>query len=534
MIRYRPSLVENPARPGDGPGEETIEGTAASYWLETTPETSYEALDGDGETLSVDTAVVGGGIAGLTTAVNLAEEGQSVALVERDRVVTGVTGHTSAKLTSLHGLVYDRLLDTFGATRARRYADANEAAIDAIEERVESFDVDCEFERTPAYTYTESQADLEDVRNEVRAAQRLGLPASFTESTPLPYEVAGAVRFDDQARFDPRTYLLALADRLAGDGNHLFEQTRVTDVDDGEPCRVETDRGSLTATDVVIATHFPVVDHALYFARMEPKRSYVVAARLSGEPPEGMFYQPSDPYFSVRPRPGDDDDLVLVGGQTHRPGEGGSTAERYRRLESGARERFDVESIEYRWSTQDFTTLDGVPFVGRHSRGADHVYVATGFGGWGMTGGTAAGTLLADLILGRENPWRELYRPNRFEFGASKERLVSHNKHAMKQYVEDYVTDRPMDDRVRLEPGQATVTGSPDGPVGVYCDESGEYHTVSAVCSHLGCLVEWNDGEESWDCPCHGSRFDVDGTVLDAPATDDLPQREYPPRDERR
>jgi len=505
----------------------SVEGRPASLWLETTPETSYDAFDGRG--LSVDTVVVGGGIVGVTTAAKLKRAGQSVALVERDRVVTGVTGHTTAKLTSLHGLIYDRLLETFGADRTRMYAEANEAAIDDVEATVERHGIDCDFERTPAYTYTESPDRVERVRNEVRTARRLGLPASYVEATPLPFDVEAAVRFDDQAHFHPREYLLELARRIPGDGSHLFERTTVTDVEDGEPCRVETDRGRLTASDVVVATHFPVFDHAFYFARLEPKRSYVLAATLAEEPPEGMYYDPSDPYFSVRPRPGGNDDMVLVGGQNHRTGHANSTTERYRRLEERASDRFDVESINYRWSTQDFVSVDRVPFVGRHSPQVDHVYVATGFGGWGMTGGTAAAMVLSDLIQGRENGWSEVYRPPRFDVSASARRLVSHNRHAMRHYVEDYVTDRPRRDRLRLDPGEATVTRTGEGPVAVYCDEAGEYHAVSAVCSHMGCLVEWNDGEQSWDCPCHGSRFDVDGSVLDTPANDPLARREYPP-----
>jgi glycine/D-amino acid oxidase-like deaminating enzyme/nitrite reductase/ring-hydroxylating ferredoxin subunit len=509
--------------------DDASEGRPASFWLETTPETAYDAFD-VADTLSVDTAVVGGGIAGVTTAMKLKEAGQSVALVERDRVVTGVTGHTSAKLTSLHGLIYDDLVDQFGVSRARLYAEANEAAIDDVETTVEKYDIDCNFARTPAYTYTESSGAVDRIRDEVRAAERLGLPASFAESTPLPYPVEGAVRFDSQARFHPRAYLLALAERIPGDGSHLFERTRVTDVSDGEPCRVMTDRGDLLADDVVVATHFPVFDHALFFARLEPKYSYVVAARLAGEAPEGMYYDPTEPYFSVRPRPGGADDMVLVGGQGHRTGQGGNTVERYRRLATEARDRFDVESIEYRWSTEDFTSLDRVPFVGRHSPQVDNVFVATGFGGWGMTGGTVAGMLLADLVRRRENPWREVYRPTRFDLDASKGRLASHTKETAKEYLQDYVTNRPQKRRVRLDPGEATVTDTDDGPVGVHRDETGEYHAVSAVCPHMGCLVEWNPGERSWDCPCHGSRFDADGVVINAPAVDDLPRREYPIR----
>ncbi|MFC7203186.1 FAD-dependent oxidoreductase [Haloferax namakaokahaiae] len=504
-------------------GGQAATGTHASLWLETTPETDYEALySGADRNLAVDTVVVGGGIAGVTTAFKLQREGQSVALVERDRIVEGVTGHTTAKLTSQHGLIYRELAEQFDFDRARLYAEANEAAIADVEHTVEKHDIDCAFTRTPAYTYTEATDEVKKFREEAEVASHFGIPASFVDSTDLPYDVAGAVKFDDQATFHPRKYLLALADRIPGDGSYVFEETTVTDIDDGEPCLVSTDRGNLTADDVVVATHFPVFDHALYFARMEPQRSYVVAARLEGDVPDGVYFDPSDPYFSVRPHPNAATDMVLIGGQSHRTGHGGSTAERYRELEATARDRFDIESIDYRWSTQDFFSIDRVPFVGKHSPRTEHVFVATGFGGWGMTGGTVAGLLLSDLVNGRRNSWQNVYTPSRFEFSASKQRLVSHNTESMKHLLDDRVHGPPRATEVSLDPGGATIVDTDDGPVAASRDDDGQYHIVSAVCPHMGCLVEWNDGERSWDCPCHGSRFDADGTVLDTPALDDL------------
>jgi len=491
-----------------------------SVWLASSERTDYAPLDGG---LAVDTAVVGGGIAGLTTAFELVEAGQSVAVVERDRVLEGVTGHTTAKLTSLHGLVYDHLIDHFEERRARRYARANEAAIDAIESTVEEYDVDCDFERTPAYTYTGSADGQGKIRDEVDAARRLDLPASYTESTPLPFDVAAAVRFEDQARFHPRKYLLALAREIDdADGSHVFERTRATDVSGGRRPQVSTDRGTVRAEDVVVATHFPIHDRAFYFARLYPKRSYVLDLRLEDDAPEGMYYRPEEPYFSVRPRPTGEDSSVLVGGQNHRTGHGGSTADRYRRLERQARERFDVDSVEHRWSTQDYVSVDKVPFVGQHSPLGEHVYLATGFGGWGMTNGTAAGMVLADQILGRPNRWSEVYRPTRFDFGASKRDLFEHNAHSMKHFFEDYLGTAPAVDVSDIGRGEGGVVDADGEAVGVYRDDDGEYHAVSAVCPHMGCHVEWNDGERSWDCPCHGSRFEFDGSVIDTPAVDGL------------
>ncbi|NHN42726.1 FAD-dependent oxidoreductase [Halorubellus sp. JP-L1] len=533
----------------DDADESTDEST--SIWLATTDESDYDELEGG---VHADTVVVGGGIVGLTTAFHLDAAGQSVVVLERDRIVTGVTGHTTAKLTSLHGRIYDHLVDEFGETTARRYATANERAIDEVESIADAHEVDCDFERTPAYTYTESSDEVASLRAEADAASRAGLSASFVESTPLPYDVEAAVRVDDQAQFHPRKYLLALADAVdddskgngdrdgvrdrdvdgdrdggddgGGDGrSRIFEHSRVVDVDPGssrEPCRVTTDRGQVAADDVVVATNFPVYDHAFYYARLSPKRSYVLAVELADDPPEGTYYDPSEPYFSVRSRPAGERRLALVGGQNHRTGHGGSTAERYRKLEARAREKFDVESVVHRWSTQDFVSVDGVPFVGKHSPRSDRVWVATGFGGWGMTNGTAAGRLLADRILGRENEWSSVFEPTRFNFGASKRDLVAHNRHAMSHFLGDHL-QHPRPAAVRdVDRGDADVLEVDGESVGVYHDHDGEFHVVSAVCPHMGCRVEWNDGERTWDCPCHGSRFDHDGTVLHAPAVDDL------------
>jgi len=504
---------------GDDTAASAIEGAHGSIWLETIPETEYDALSTD---RAVDVAVVGGGIAGVTAAYHLSTAGQEVAVIERDRLLSGTTGYTTAKLTSQHGLVYADLVEAHGEQRAREYAEANEAAIDQVDSIAAEHDIDCDFERLPAFAYLTDPAGRDRIREEVQAAKRLGLPASYTDSTALPFDVAGAIRFDDQAQFHPGQYLQGLAEIIVEQGGSIYENTTATDVSGGSRCHVETDGGRVRADDVVVATHFPIVDHGFYFARMKPKRSYVLAARLAGDVPEGMYYDDTDPYFSVRPHPAGDESLVLVGGQNHRTGAGGSTKTRYEQLAREARLRFDVEEIVYRWSTQDFAAVDNIPFVGTLPVIDEGIYVATGFGGWGMTNGTAAGRILADRILGREPPWAEVYRPSRLSVSGGLREFVSHNADAAGRFVGDRVESATAGPPADLGPDEARVVRTDDGPVAVYRDESRAMHAVSAVCPHMGCLVEWNDGERSWDCPCHGSRFDVDGSVLDTPAVSDL------------
>jgi len=493
-------------------------------WFDDTGETAYDSLAGD---LTVDTAVVGGGIVGASVAFELTEAGQSVALLERDHVVRGVTGHTTAKLTAQHGRLYQYLQETFGRKHARQYAAANQSAIDTVESRINRLGVDCHFERAPAYVYTQSPSEREAYRAEADAARDVALPATYTETVPDPLSAVAAVRFDDQALFHPRKYLLALVEQVAAAGNHVFEESPVTDVDPGAPCEVTTGNGTVRADDVVVATHFPIYDRGLYFARVYPKQSYVLAARLAGDPPEGMFYRPGDSYFSVRPRPAGDDSVVLIGGENHRTGHGGDTERRYRRLETAARRQFDIEAVTNRWATQDFVSVDRVPLVGHHSPVSDHLYVATGFGGWGLTNGTAAGRILADLVLDRGNPWREMYRPTRRPRLTALSSLAAHGREATKHAVLDRLEPAPRPEDVSLGRDDATVVRADDEPVAVYRDSDGEIHAVSAVCTHQGCHVRWNDTERTWDCPCHGSRFGYDGRVVDTPAIADLAPHDY-------
>jgi glycine/D-amino acid oxidase-like deaminating enzyme/nitrite reductase/ring-hydroxylating ferredoxin subunit len=482
-----------------------------SVWIDTgPPQPALPELDGH---VRADVAVIGGGIVGVTTALLLREAGANVVLLDGDRIGCGVTGHTTAKLSSQHGMIYARLRSTFGLDGARLYGDANEAALDWIAHRVEHDAIDCDFRRKTSYAYVTS--DRAKAEEEADAAAEAGLPAAFTETTPLPYPVAGAVRFDGQAEFHARKYLLALAERLDGG---VYERSRAVEVDTDEDCVVKTPGGRVTADRVVVATHYPFLDRSLAFARVRPERSYAIACRIAGSPPDGMFISGDSPTRSVRAVPVGGGELLLAGGEGHRTGSGGDTEERYRRLERFAREHWDVESVDYRWSAQDGITLDSVPYVGRLTPRSDRVLMATGFAKWGMTGGTAAALLLADLLQGRDNAWASLFDPYRFKARVAVPRLIKENAEVGLHFAGDRLRRPGHRSIEELRAGEADIVSHDGSRVAAYRDESGAVTAVSPNCTHLGCQVNWNRAEKSWDCPCHGSRFAPDGTVLEGPA----------------
>jgi glycine/D-amino acid oxidase-like deaminating enzyme/nitrite reductase/ring-hydroxylating ferredoxin subunit len=502
-----------------------LDGKAVSLWVDTAPETSYSVLE---EEIETDVAVIGGGIAGLTAAILLKRAGLRVVVLEAGRIGTGVTGHTTGKVSSLQRLVYGELRRSFGERGARTYGEANQAAIEQVAALVESEAIDCDFGRVANYTYAESDEALEQVKREVTVARELGLPAAFTDSTPLPFPVRGAVRFDEQAQLHATKYLVGLAQAVAGDGSHVFEESRVTGVDDGAPCRVATESGRVTAGAAIVATNFPILDRGLFFARCHPHRSYLIAVGLDGPLPDGTFISADEPLRSIMPHQAADRDLLLVGGEGHRASDTVDAAERYGRLDEWAKERFPVASLEYRWSTQDAIPIDGVPYVGRMSPFSKRVYVATGLRKWGLSNGTAAAMILADEILERPNPWARVFNSNRVKPLAGGRRFVTENLRAAARLVGDRFASRGSGLPDDLEPAEGRVVEVGGEKLAVHREASGEVHAVSAVCTHLGCIVEWNGSDETWDCPCHGSRFDHAGAVLQGPATDDLEPKPGP------
>jgi len=497
-----------------------VPGGHRSLWLATTPDTDYPPLEGD---ISIDVAIIGGGIVGLTLATLLKDAGKSVAVIEMHRIVERVTGHTTAKITALQAYIYQYLLKHFDQDEIRVYAEANQSAIEKIASLVEEKNVDCDFKRTSAYTYTEMDENLHLVKNEVGAAKKAGLPVAYVETTPLPFNIKGAVKLDNQAQFHPRKYLLALAEKIPGGGSHIFENTKVLGIEEGSPNTVSTDKGDVKAKDVVIAAQYPFYDKGQFYARLHPHYAYALGVRIKGDVPEGMYYSEDGEHHSIRNQPVGDGTLLVIGGGHHYSGRGGNILEHYRAVEKYARERFDIESVDYFWSTEDYETLDGMPYIGR-SPGSENIYLAAGFGGWGMANSMVSAMLLSDLIIERQNPWADLFDPsNPRRATKSKEELSEENSGLIEKFTRDRsfeLEPEPIDQVARGDGKVVKINGK---AAAVYKDEHGKVYALSPYCTHMGCIVSWNNVELTWDCPCHGSRFNYDGKVRHNPALKDLP-----------
>jgi glycine/D-amino acid oxidase-like deaminating enzyme/nitrite reductase/ring-hydroxylating ferredoxin subunit len=490
-----------------------------SYWMASTPQTNYPALNGD---IEADIAIIGGGIVGITSAFLLKKEGYKVVVLEADRILQGTTGHTTAKITSQHSLIYAKMQKKFGEEKALQYAQANETALKFIAGLVQDNNIDCDFVRQSAYIFTQQDRYVPEIMEEAKTAETFGIKASFLREIPLPLSIKGAVLFEDQAQFHPRKYLLALAKEIPGNGSHIFEQTKAVNIQESAPCWVLTDNGAkIAASKVIVASHYPFYEAmGLYFTRLYPERSYALGVRIKGNYPGGMYISAEDPARSLRSQHDKENNLVIVGGEHHKTGQGEDTHNHYLKLRDFARQLFEVEDIPYRWSTQDYTTMDEVPYIGNLTSDTPDVYVATGFGKWGMSTGTAAALIFRDLILNGYSPWMDIYSPSRFTPIASAKNFVQENLNVAKHLLSGKLSSVP--GTAEIPKGEGKIIEYDGQRAGAYRDRQGALHIIDTTCTHLGCELQWNSAETSWDCPCHGSRFTYEGEIIDSPAQNKL------------
>jgi glycine/D-amino acid oxidase-like deaminating enzyme/nitrite reductase/ring-hydroxylating ferredoxin subunit len=491
-----------------------------SLWRATHQIGGFAPLD---RNLDVDVAIVGGGISGLTAALILSRAGKRVAVLERDTIGSGETGNTTSHLTECVDGRYQTLIRSFGETGARLVAQSSHDAIDWMEALIKEAGIDCGFARVPGYLYTEREKDVAWLADELDAARRAGCPVEWTDAVPLPFKTYGAVRWNSQAQIHATAYLDGLLKEAITQGLQLFENTRVVGIHEDAPCRVETDRGTVRANDVFVAANVPVNNRVLLHTKIAAYRSYAIAAAAPSGLPAALFWDTDDPYHYTRIHVIDGQTYLIAGGEDHRTGEQVDTGLCYERLVAYARERFQIVNSEFRWSGQIIEPVDGLPFIGRNAV-AQRVYVATGYSGNGMTFGTLAGMIVGDLIRGRDNPYADLYDATRIKPMAAAVDYVKENLAFPVHLITDRLTSLNAEDRPvqALRPGEGGIFDADEGKIAVCRDKQGVVHACSAVCTHLGCDVAWNASEQTWDCPCHGSRFSPDGTVVNGPAVSDL------------
>lgn len=476
-----------------------------SIWSKTTNFPQYPTLQGD---VTVEAAVIGGGLAGILTAFFLQQRNVKTVVLEAAQIGSGQTKGTSAKITLQHDLIYSKMSTEFGHEKAQQYVQANQQAIRDYQCIIREKNIECSFREGPAYLYSQQQEDVSKIEEEIKACQQLGINAEFTTETKLPFSVAGAVKVNGQAHFNPLAFLQSIAKDLT-----IFENTKVTHVEGNQ---IFTDGGTVTAEHIVFATHFPFLNApGFYFARMHQERSYVLALEQAAEL-DGMYLGVDTEGLSFR----NYDGLLLLGGGGHRTGEN-SAGGKYAFLRQRAAQLYPQAKEILHWSAQDCMTLDGVPYIGQYSASTPNWYVATGFAKWGMTSSMVSAALLADRINGVENPCAEVFSPLRFTPSASLSSFVTDMGQAVKG-ISKRAFSFPQENIADLPVGHGGVVEYNREKVGVYKDEKENVFVVSVRCPHLGCQLEWNPDEKSWDCPCHGSRFDYKGHLIGNPAQTDL------------
>lgn len=503
-----------------------------SYWIETAPMPRFPALE---KSLEVDVVVIGGGIMGVTAAYLLKKAGHTVVLLERDRCARIDTGHTTAHLTAVTDLRLYELEKSFDRETARAVWDAGSAAIDQIATLIRAENIPCDFRWVPGHLLAPlegaDQEDTDELKREATLANELGIAAEFLPAVPY-FELPG-IKFAHQALFHPRKYLAALAQRIPGKGSHVFEHSEVSAVED-DPLAVKVGENKITCRYVVMATHNPLVGVAgvlgatLFQTKLALYSSYVIGARLPQEKiPEGLYWDTSDPYYYLRVERRRGFDHAIFGGEDHKTGQETDTEAAYRRLENRFRKIVPEARVDHRWSGQVIETNDGLPFIGELT---EKQFGATGFAGNGMTFGTLGAMMASDALAKRRNPWQELFDPGRKKILGGTWNYLKENKDYPYYMVRDWLGGTEGKSLRALKRGQGKILHLDGRKVAAYRDDEGGVSLCSPICTHLKCIVGWNEAERTWDCPCHGSRFKPTGEVISGPA--ETPLEKLPPAKE--
>lgn len=491
-----------------------------SLWIETTKDKiKLESLKRD-ETTEV--CIIGGGLFGLTTAYYLSQNGFKVTVLEKDEIGKRASGNTTGKITSQHDLFYAHLIDDYGEEFAKKYLEANENAIKNIKKIVEEEKIECDFCEEKSYVYTTKEDEVIEIEKEVEAVKKLGKKAKFVTKIDLPIKIKGAIEFENQAQFHPRKYMIGLAEAILKE-NKIYQHTKVTDVKkDNEQYKICTENGNVYAKYVVIASHFPIVNMpGFYFGKMYQSTSYLIAIETKSKLPQGIYINVKEPLYSFRTAKYNGKDVLLIGGNGNKTGEAIPDENHYEMLEKKAKALYPDCKILYRWNTQDCISLDKIPYIGEFSNLIKNVYVGTGFKKWGMTSTNVAAQIVSDEIMKKPNKYADVFTATRVKPIKNRwevENMVKEtaNSIALNKFkIEPYSVEQ-------IENDNGVILKINGENVGIYKDKVGKIYAVKPNCAHLGCLLSWNNLDKTWDCPCHGSRFDYTGKNIYEPAIKNL------------
>ena len=492
-----------------------------SLWLsENRNKFNFEDLN---ENISTDVCIVGAGIFGLTCGYYLSKSGLKVTIVDKDDIARKTTGHTTAKITSQHGIIYTYLIDTYGEQFAKDYLLANEEAIQNIKNIIETENIVCDFEKQSSFIYSTDKKYINKIKTEVDNLNRIGFPANFVTKTGLPFEIAGGVQFPNQAQFNPIKYINGLCDCILKNNGKIYTQTTVSDIkNEGSDFSTLTDNGIIKSKYVILASHYPFINFpGMYFLKMYQSSSYVIGVDVKKSLFNGMYITEESPVYSFRTANYNGKKILLLGGGDHKTGTPVTYKDSYGLLEDYAKKLYPDCEILFRWSTRDCITLDKIPYIGYFSKLIDNMYIGTGFNKWGMTSSNVAANIICDKILGKKNQYAYVFDSTRVN--------PIKNRTEIKNMFSESVNSIGMKklkhsnnsfDNIPLNSG--AIVDINNQKVGIYKDTSGNVFAVKPVCTHLGCLLSWNDSDKTWDCPCHGSRFDYMGKNLYDPAFKNL------------
>lgn len=486
-----------------------------SYWILSSNGEEYGKLDKD---IECNCLVVGGGITGLTAAYLLSKSNRKVVLLEADKIGWGVSGRNTGKVTSQHGLIYSDIKKHYSGEKAKLYYEANEEGLDIVKKIIEENNIDCEFEIVPSFVYTETDKYISQIKNEYNTCKELDIPCEFHNNLDsVPLDIKAAISFKNQGQFNPKKYVDKLAKINKNNGVEIYDNTAVCDINAGEVCEIICNNGHRIKTkNLIIASSNAWYDGLmLYFSKEEASRSYLLCAKLEDNLAKGNYINVEEPTRTFRTYKNSKGEKYLIaGGQDHKTGKSKNEMEAYKIIEKFAKDNFNINEIISEWSSQDYVSFDNIPYIGRINKKENNIYIVTGTSKWGLTNGTIGAKVISDLIVKNYSKYEDLFNPSRLKSYINT-KFIGENLEVAYDYIKGKfisgISDMPNNNEGKV----VNIHGK---RYGAYRDENGELFIVDITCTHLGCELRFNSGEKSWDCPCHGSRFDYKGNILNGPA----------------